>query len=140
MPSEPLCDVCYYLTGGRDMMHSLRGHEGDVCTRCHAHYHDKKWNRATALVQMHDALTTAEQARVLCDRCGRAPTRPVPTLGDVCERCGAVYVQDRQRSIDDIDLGQGRIVTFLIPGWRPKTAIETMKEAIDGVQNLLPKL
>jgi len=139
MPSEPLCDVCYFLTDGRDMMHSLRGREGQVCTRCHALYHDKKWHRETALVQMHDAVTTFRRgAEVLCDQC-RGPVNGldsprIPNLGDECVDCGAVYVQDRDRAIEDLQIpGTNDFVTkkFLIPGWRPKTALEAMKEALD---------
>jgi len=143
MPSEPLCDVCYFLTGGRDMMHTLRSHVGDVCTRCHARREcGNYWNRSSALVSMHDALTTASVfrrgAEVLCDQC-RGPVNGldsprIPNLGDECVDCGAVYVQDRDRAIEDLQIpGTNDFVTkkFLIPGWRPKTALEAMKEALD---------
>lgn len=141
MPSEPLCDVCYYLGGGRDMMHSLRARAGDVCTRCHAVAERDvagtmvHWNRSSALVTMHDALATAE---VLCDRCGRSPLRPVPSVGDVCEKCGDVYVQDAQIGTEGY-MTPGNVPfhgRLLIPGWRHKTALEVMGEAVNGPKSV----
>ena len=123
-----LCDVCYVLTGGRNLFRAA-GADGDVCTRCHARREAGKWNRATALVQMHDSLTATE---CLCDRCGRLAMSPLPKIGDVCTKCQAVYVQARERAIEDIQLPASEVVTrtFLIPGWRRPTALEIMGRTI----------
>jgi hypothetical protein len=73
---------------------------------------------------------------MLCDRCGPAIGEHLPDPGDECGLCGAVFEAFMVTYTDD----DGPEAKGLIENWRHKTALEVMKEALDGVQHLLPEL
>lgn len=67
---------------------------------------------------------------ILCDRCyDGAP--PMAEIGDVCEGCGAVYVKNLSYNFRRSEKFAGQWEKFYLPGWRHKTALEMMKEALD---------